>query len=343
MNGISCRVAIRNVFDDDPRHRSPLEVIEALRSLFPGEWTDGTIRAHLIGLSTNHPSARHYPHLQTFAFLTQGPDGHFAVGSPLADGPLEGSHPIEPRSTGSLLEQPSMPRRVYRLERMAGRAQDLAADFVRYLGEFEKRTLFRGPSAHFHVRAIERRRTHDTLRSAIADTDLLELVYATLASWGMHRMGPTGAKLVDFAVFCDGIRSQIDRLEPLESLVISDLDDPVAVANTIWEAVSGAHLSDTATQVVAGTKALHHLLPDLIPPVDREYTIRFCHENKMMNMGDEAAFKEVYPVLAGIARRRKDHLAVNDRSPFNTSGTKVLDNAIIGYVLSELKAHSEDI
>lgn len=343
MTGISCRVAIKNLFADDPRPRSPREVIDALQSRFPGEWTDGTIRAHLIGLSTNHQSARHYPHLQTFAFLTQGPGGHFAVGSLPATGPLEGSQLMEPRRTSSLLEQPSMRRRVNRLERMAGRAQDLAANFVRYLDEFEKRHLFRGPSAHFHVRAIEHRRTHDTLRSAIADTDLLELVYAMLASWGMHRMGPTGAKLVDFGPFCDGIRRQADRLESLESLVISDLDDPVSVANTIWEAVNDAHLSDTATQVVAGTKALHHLLPDLIPPVDREYTIRFCHENKMMNMGDEAAFKEVYPVLAEIARRTKGHLTVNDRSPFNTSPTKVLDNAIIGYVLSQLKVQHEDI
>jgi hypothetical protein len=224
---------------------------------------------------------------------------------------------------------------------MVERAEDLAANFAQYLGEFEKRSIFGGPSVHFHVRAIERRRTHDTVRSAIADTELLELVYATLASWGMHRMGPAGAKMVAFDFFCEGIRRQIDRLEELEPLVISDLDDPVAVAGTIWRAVSDARLSASATQIVAGTKTLHHLLPDLIPPVDREYTIRFCHENKMMNMGDEAALKEVYPVLAEIATRAGDHLMVNDRSPMNTSRTKILDNAIIGYVWSKLKVQAE--
>src|SRR5205823_9759847 len=84
MPTISCRMAIRNLFDEGPQPRSPREVIEALRSSYPGEWTDGTVRAHLVGLSTNHPSAHYYPHLQTFAFLTQTPDGRYHVTLPSA-------------------------------------------------------------------------------------------------------------------------------------------------------------------------------------------------------------------------------------------------------------------
>jgi hypothetical protein len=226
---------------------------------------------------------------------------------------------------------------------MDERGEDLSANFAYYLGEFERRGVFGGPSVHFHVRAIERRLTHDNVRSAIADDELLELVYAMLASWGMHRMGPKGAKLVEFDPFCESIRRQAEILEELEPLTITDLDDVDGVVDTIWRAISGAHLSASGTQVVAGTKALHHLLPDLIPPVDREYTIRFFHENKMMNMGDEAAFREVYPALAEIASRAGDNLKVNDRSPMNTSPTKIIDNAIIGYVWSKLKVQPDDV
>jgi hypothetical protein len=219
---------------------------------------------------------------------------------------------------------------------MAERVEDLAANFGHYLAEFEHRAVFGGPSVHFHVRAIERRLTHDTLRSAIADDELLELIYATLTSWGMHRMGPKGAKLVDFEPFCDRIRKQSAILEELEPLVITDVDG-VVVADKIWRAVSGARVSASGTQIVAGTKALHHLLPDLIPPIDRTYTIRFFHENTLMPKGDEHAFKEVYPALVEIAARAGDHLGVNDRSPMNTSRSKIIDNAIIGYVWGKLK------
>jgi hypothetical protein len=85
MSAIPCRIAIHNLFVADPQPRMPREVIEALRTSFPGEWTDGTIRAHLIGLSMNHPSAHHYPHLQAFAFLTYGGDGRYALASGIVE------------------------------------------------------------------------------------------------------------------------------------------------------------------------------------------------------------------------------------------------------------------
>ena len=99
--------------------------------------------------------------------------------------------------------------RTDRRSRMAERIEDLSANFGHYLQEFEHRAVFGGPSVHFHVRAIERRMTHESVRSAIADEELLELIYAMLTSWGMHRMGPKGAKLVDFEPFCDGIRRAV--------------------------------------------------------------------------------------------------------------------------------------
>ena len=220
---------------------------------------------------------------------------------------------------------------------MAQRVRDLSENFAYYLREFEKRAVFGGPSVHFHVRAIERRLTHGSVASAVRDQELLELIYAMLTSWGMHRMGPKGAKLVNFEPFCDGVRRQSAILEEIESAVINDVGDVGAVTDKIWTAVSDARLSASGTQIVAGTKALHHLLPDLIPPIDRTYTIRFFHENTVMRRGDEKTFKEVFPALVGIASNAWDHLSVNDRSPMNTSRSKIIDNAIIGYVWAKLK------
>jgi hypothetical protein len=341
MSTIPCRTAIQNLFGENPEARTPREIIEALDLTFSGEWTDGTVRAHLIGLSTNHPSAHHYPHLQAFAFLTHRPDGRYEVTTKEA----AKLHAQRTDSAGPI--RPGVPERrprirVDRRSRMADRVEDLAENFAHYLGEFERRSVFGGPSVHFHVRAIERRLTHDTVRSAIYDEELLELIYAMLTSWGMHRMGPRGAKLVSFDSFCRGIRQQAPILDELEPLVITELEQVETVADRIWHAVNGARVSATETQVVAGTKALHHLLPDLIPPIDRTYTVRFFHENTLMNMGNEAAFKEIYPALVEIAERAGDSLRVNNRSPMNTSRTKILDNAIIGYVWGKLKDVPDD-
>jgi hypothetical protein len=158
----------------------------------------------------------------------------------------------------------------------------------------------------------------------------------------MHRMGPKGAKLVDFEPFCNRIREQAALLEELEPWVITDLGNVDEVTDKIWWAISGARLSASETQVVAGTKAFHHLLPELIPPVDRTYTVRFFHENTLMPKGDQVAFREIYPELVDLATQAADYLRVNDRSPMNTSPTKILDNAIIGYVLGKLNVVPDD-
>ena len=38
---VPCRIAIQNLFLQDSRPQTPREVIDALRTTFPGEWTDG--------------------------------------------------------------------------------------------------------------------------------------------------------------------------------------------------------------------------------------------------------------------------------------------------------------
>lgn len=332
---ISCRIAIHQLFTTDPRPRSPREVIEELDRIYPGAWSAGTVRAHLTGLCTNHGSAPHYPHLQQFAFLTQTPNGQFAPTQTGAGLPtMQPSHEVTRRGPN----RPSKVR-VRRSQRMSERSADLANDFEAYLAAFESRSVFGGPSVHFHVRAIERRATHENVRSALADDQLVELTYAMLTSWGMHRMGPKGAKLVDYDDFLTGLRRQENALRALDHQAIEALDDAEAMADALWDVIADARLSATGTQIVAGTKALHHFLPSLVPPIDREYTIRFFHENKIMSIGDERAFKEIYPALAEIAASPNvtPHLRPNGRSRMNTSTTKILDNAIIGYVWTHLK------
>jgi hypothetical protein len=38
-------------------------------------------------------------------------------------------------------------------------------------------------------------------------------------------------------------------------------------------------VSESGATVVANSKALHHLLPRLVPPVDRQYTLRFFRQS----------------------------------------------------------------
>lgn len=66
----TCREEIEMVFQENPGPLSAVEVIHIIYKRHPGKpWKENTIRAHLIGLSMNHPSGKHYPTLQEHAFL----------------------------------------------------------------------------------------------------------------------------------------------------------------------------------------------------------------------------------------------------------------------------------
>jgi hypothetical protein len=72
-----------------------------------------------------------------------------------------------------------------------------------------------------------------------------------------------------------------------------------------------------------------------MPPIDREYTLRFFYNP--LNQGDEVAFKEIYPYFHKIASACRDEIVTYIGHGMNTSQTKVIDNAIVGFVLKDLK------
>lgn len=181
------------------------------------------------------------------------------------------------------------------------------------------------------------RRQHQTVVSLLADTQFLEYVYAVLPAWGMHRMGPQAAKVREFAPIITALRDKADVIEQLWPLQITSLDERTArdAAYSAWEVIAHIKVSASETQIVAGSKFLHHLLPDLIPPIDRRYTFSFF-TGQISVASDRAAFADWYPKLAAIGTQcRAPIVATIMRGGFMATGhAKVVDNAIIGFMQS---------
>ena len=200
---------------------------------------------------------------------------------------------------------------------------------------FEASAAFSGPSVYFHERAIERRRRHTTVAGLLADERFLEYVYAVLPAWGMHRMGNQSAKVCEFSPLVARLRSAAPLIEELWPLNITRLapESIPAVSQTAWRIMEVIRVSTSETQIVAGSKTLHHVLPDLIPPIDRQYTFRFFTGQKVVRSGDQRAFLEWFPYLAEIGLRcRKSINTAVSRGGMATGPAKVIDNAIIGFM-----------
>jgi hypothetical protein len=148
-------------------------------------------------------------------------------------------------------------------------------------------------------------------------------------------MGRQRAKVGDFLPFVESIRSQQVRLEKLwdrdiRTVPPSGVDD---VATEVWNVIASLKVSTSRTAIVAGSKTLHHLLPDLVPPIDRQYTFRFFTGQMAVSQGESAAFAEWFPLFCEIGRRCATAIedALRRRGFMATSASKVIDNAIMGF------------
>jgi len=222
------------------------------------------------------------------------------------------------------------------------RVDKLAEEFEKCLNAFERRRPFRGPSLHLHLATIRLRRGFPNAEAALWDDTFLAMVYGTLASWGMHRAGTQGPKLVDLGVMADSLRwhaTDIGDLEPHRLSALTDEAESREVGRRLCDLMADLRVSATESWLVASSKALHHVLPDLVPPIDRQYTLRFFYGYKPNISGDQgaAAFRRIFPHLRELAVRCAGKGSRRRFAQMHTSETKVIDNAIVGYVRRYMK------
>lgn len=220
------------------------------------------------------------------------------------------------------------------LDRMEGRVAELTRDFPKYLGVFETAQLFTGPSWYFHYKALAKRHPR-TIPDLLYDDEFFDLLYGTLTAWGLHRMGPGNTKLREIDEIRRSFQQQAHQLGKLAGLRITSVavKDAPSVARAVWSVLTRLRVSIAEVQIVANSKALHHVLPDLVPPIDREYTLNFFYDRNMLSIREADAFVEIYVLFHRIATANASEIMTRVGRQWHTSETKVVDNAIIGYML----------
>ncbi len=225
-----------------------------------------------------------------------------------------------------------MPRK---LVLRSGRVRKVNADPGRWIEVLDRRRKkpFGGPSEYFHRRAISRLGLIG-LRRALTDERFLEYVYATLAAWGLHRMGNTKAKLIDFDMFQRELARRRREILALGGKTIFDAATDESVVGDLAALATTLKVGVGNKRLVYSSKALHHLLPRLLPPIDNQYTLRFFYGRTQVSNPDRR-FKAIYHGFIDIAKGNRPVLErwASKGTGFHTSITKEIDNAIVGYVL----------
>lgn len=212
------------------------------------------------------------------------------------------------------------------------RLRELTADFERYITEYDRRFPFRRDGQfELHESTIRRRRELETIDATLADDEFLEGLRATLKKWGI---GLRGSRMVGPDDFDSALRERRAEFAALESLSIEAADlDIEAAYKAVWHLVETLGIVENKSKIVPGTKALHHLLPDLVVPMDRAWTgLFFGWTAADPQDNQERTFTRTFEAYARVARLVQPSNYVG--AGWRTSATKVLDNAMIGYCLA---------
>ena len=205
----------------------------------------------------------------------------------------------------------------------------------RFYEEFRRGERFRGPSLHFH------RRTLDMINSLNNFELYLEFIYATLASWGMHRTGQGGPKMKSFDVFRNSIRRIRQQIEDARRINYQNMND--ADWGLLGEIFSKIEVMASGTRIVGNSKVMAHLLPNIIPPIDRQYTLRYLTGSANIRNGIDREWNLMrnivehffLPIATNGNFKQMVDPWIDDQAtyPWDTSILKVIDNLIIGAAL----------
>lgn len=197
------------------------------------------------------------------------------------------------------------------------------------------------PALYLYNMLFNLRENH-TLEELFKKEDFFFLLYATLKSWNMDQRG---AKLVDFKKFKRGIKKLKSKIFELEkdsmlNLKKSNFNSVLEKVNYVFKNLI---IMATKTQIVGISKTLHFLLPNLVMPIDRKYTMNFCFGNNRYesNIKKEMVdFDFIFIAFYWISKQLKlkpqdlRNSSLQNWHMWNKSIPKMIDNAIIGFMTS---------
>ena len=106
------------------------------------------------------------------------------------------------------------------------------------------------------------------------------------------------------------------------------------------EIFCGIKVMASGTTLVGNSKVMHHMLPNVIPPIDREYTLWFLLRKTTIRNDLETEWllmKEIISYFfiplasdAAFYSKAEQWIKRNEDYPWDTSVLKVVDNLVIG-------------
>ena len=144
--------------------------------------------------------------------------------------------------------------------------------------------------------------------------------------------------MADFPLFWKSIENQSSRILGLQNTHLLNLTaNEWGELEVVFKAI---RVMQSSTYLVGHSKVLAHLLPSIVSPIDRYYTLQHLRGNTSLpNDIDKEwkIFKAIHQdFVAAVAqstefqRRANEWSGQQDDFPWDTSIPKIIDNLVIG-------------
>lgn len=191
-----------------------------------------------------------------------------------------------------------------------------------------------GHDLDYYRKIISMHRSVDKFEDILND-DLFSLIYSTLEKWNMNMRG---AKLTDIKdikktisknkpMLIDLYQYKLHKIESLQN------DEGEKILRRLRLVFKGLDIMKSKRRIVGVSKTMHFLLPDLVLPIDSEYTMNciYGYNKYSDNIDIEAnTFTDIFTKSYHITKslNLNEHDVTGDK--WNTSIPKLIDNAMIG-------------
>jgi len=102
------------------------------------------------------------------------------------------------------------------------------------------------------------------------------------------------------------------------------------------------NVMESRASLVGNSKVMAHLLPNIVPPIDREHTLKYLRGNTNIKNDLDYEWKLMHeiigtffiPIAGDMTFLRKANTWINDQLsfPWDTSILKVIDNLVVGII-----------
>jgi hypothetical protein len=159
----------------------------------------------------------------------------------------------------------------------------------------------------------------------------------------LRGIGTRGTKLVPRAQFEVTLQSHGNEISELERFAIDDASlDVTAVAERLSSLSRVLGVVESVATVEPGSKTLHYLLPDLVPPLDRRWSGKFFRWGQLDPLTQsQRIWMDAFTNLALVASQVSPERHLDEE--WNSSAAQIVDNALIGYCQLELKSTIESV